>query len=91
MKISPNQFTVKKIGDAFYAVPVTKNPVIGHSMIKLNETAYFIWQRLESDVSVEAIVNALTAEYKVDRACAEQDVLTFVGQLEKVGALEGNA
>ena len=88
MKINEG-FVVQKIGDSFYTVPVTKNSAIGSSMIKLNETAYFMWQKIEEGCSIEEIADAITKDYNVDRETALKDARNFCEQLGKVGILEG--
>ena len=88
MKISEG-FVIQKIGDSFYAVPVTKNSAVGNSMIKLNETAHSIWKGIEAGLSKEKIAEAISSEYNVDKEKALSDVKSFCAQLGKVGILEG--
>ncbi|MBQ8208297.1 MAG: PqqD family protein [Clostridia bacterium] len=88
MKISEG-FVVQKIGESFYAVPVNKNPAIGNGMIKLNESAYLMWKKIEEGLDLDQIAEALTEEYNVDKETALRDVKAFAGQLGKVGILEG--
>ena len=82
-------FVIQKIGDSFYAVPVTKNSAIGNSMIKLNETAHLIWKSIEAGLSMEKTAEAVSSEYNVDKEKALNDVKSFCVQLGKVGILEG--
>ncbi len=82
-------FVVQKIGDSFYAVPVAKNPVIGNGMVKLNETAYFMWKMIEDGKGIESIADALCSEYNVEKSRALSDVRAFAEQLGKAGILEG--
>lgn len=81
-------FVIQKIGESFYAVPVTKNSAIGSSMIKLNETAHIIWKSIEAGLSKEEIAGAVSSEYNVDKETALSDVESFCEQLGKVGILE---
>ena len=57
-------------------------------MITLNETATYLWKRLEADSSEEALVDALLEEYDVDPATAHKAVADFVGELNAHGFLE---
>ncbi len=82
-------FVVQKIGDNFYAVSVTKNSAVGNSMIKLNETAHLMWEKIEDGFSVDKIAEAITLEYNIDKETALKDVMSFCEQLGKVGILEG--
>lgn len=81
-------FVIQKIGDSFYAVPVSKNSSIGNSMIKLNETAHLMWSKIEDGFSMEEIAEAVCSEYNVDKEKALCDVKSFCKQLGKVGILE---
>lgn len=57
-------------------------------MITLNETGAFLWAHLENDTNEAALVEALLAEYDVDKSTAENAVAAFVQKLESNGFLE---
>ena len=57
-------------------------------MITLNETGAFLWERLNEETSVEALVTALLGEYDVDEKTAQQAVEAFVQKLNDHGFLE---
>lgn len=57
-------------------------------MITLNDTGAFLWEHLESETNASALVEALLAEYDVDKATAEAAVTAFVQKLEHHGFLE---
>ena len=57
-------------------------------MITLNETGAFLWERLNEETSVEALVAALLGEYDVDEKTAQQAVEAFVQKLNDYGFLE---
>jgi hypothetical protein len=57
-------------------------------MITLNETGAFLWERLNEDTCVEALVAALLGEYDVDEKTARQAVEAFVQKLNDHGFLE---
>jgi len=59
-----------------------------NTMITLNGTAAFLWERLQEETSEDALVAALTAEYDVDEARARESVKRFVGKLEENGFIE---
>ena len=56
-------------------------------MITLNETGKFLWERLQEETNVQTLVDALLAEYDVDRPRAEQSVVAFVEKLQNNGLL----
>ena len=57
-------------------------------MITLNETGAFLWERLNEETSVEALVAALLGEYDVDEKTAQGAVEAFVKKLSGHGFLE---
>ena len=59
-----------------------------NTMITLNDTGAFLWEHLETETSEAALVEALLAEYDVDKATAEAAVTAFVQKLESNGFLE---
>ena len=52
-------------------------------MITLNETAKFLWEKLQSETDEAALVAALLAEYDVDEATAKDCVSSFVAKLNE--------
>ena len=56
-------------------------------MITLNDTAKFLWQRLEVGAQTEELISALLAEYDVDEATAKAAVERFVEKLNANGFL----
>ncbi len=56
-------------------------------MITLNETGKFIWEKLVVGAEKEELVDAILAEYDVDRERAEKSVDTFVARLKELDFL----
>lgn len=56
-------------------------------MITLNETAAFLWEKLQQETDEAALVAALTAEYDVDARTAAESVAAFVAKLNNHGFL----
>lgn len=90
MKIK-HGFVLRKIGNAYYAVPIAPNEKIGNGMVKLNETAYFIWKKLEDECTEEELTESLCKEYSVSYDEALADIKTYEELLRKADILEGNA
>ena len=59
-----------------------------HGLVRSNETAAFIVDRLKAGTTEEGIVTAILEEYEVDRETAEQDVRRVLEQLWSIGAIE---
>lgn len=81
MKIADG-FVLKKVADSFVVVPVGENVVDFTSMITINETGEFIWRQLLENTDTDTVVDALCAEYEVDRDTASKDVEDFVNILK---------
>ena len=81
MKIADG-FVLKKVADSYVVVPVGSNVVDFTAMITINETGEFIWQQLLEDTDIDTVVDAMCAEYEVDRATAAADVAEFVNILK---------
>ncbi len=59
-----------------------------HGMVKSNETAAFIVDKLKKETTVEKIVDALCGEYEVDRETASADVNKIIDRLRSIGAID---
>ena len=59
-----------------------------NGLITVNELGGFIWDILAEDVSLDTIVERITAEYEVDADTARTDAEAFLDELRRVGALE---
>ena len=57
-------------------------------MVRLNCTGAFLWNQLSADVTEEALVQALLAEYAVDEETARADVTAFLGKLRDADLLD---
>ena len=57
-------------------------------IVRLNETAAFIVDCLRTETSQEQIVDALLAEYEVERSEAKRHVNTVLSQLREIDAID---
>jgi len=75
-------FTIQKVGGSYVAVAVGESSKNFHGMIRLNETGAFLWNLMaEKDCSEDDLVNAILAEYDVDRETVVADVCRIVEAL----------
>ena len=58
-----------------------------NKMITLNETAKFLWERMEQETDRENLIQELLGAYEVDAETAALCVDRFVAELEKYGFL----
>lgn len=78
MRIHPD-FTIQQVGTSFVAVPIGETSKTFHAMLRLNETGAFLWNLMaEKDCTEEELVEAMLAEYEVEREVVERDVHALV-------------
>ncbi len=87
MKIAKG-FVRRSVGDSYMVVPVGVRMKDIPGVIALSETGDFLWSKLEEGATEPELVDALLAEYDVDRPRAEQGVRSFVAELADKGLLE---
>lgn len=71
-------FSIKEVADSFVIVPVGERLVDFSAMITVNDTGAFLWEKLQDDISEDALTEALCMEYDVDEATAKADVAEFL-------------
>lgn len=79
---------LREIAGEYILIPVGQAALKIHGMINLSDSAVFLWNKLQEECTEEALIEALLAEYDVDRDTAAADVRDFVSQMNKVGVLE---
>ena len=88
MKIKDG-FILRKIAGEDIVVPIGNNIADFNGVIRLNESAGFLWKILQEEVSKEELINSLVKEYEIDETLATNDVEGFLGILEEHKAIEG--
>ncbi len=79
MKIKEG-FILREVAGDIVALPIDGD---FNAMITLNGTGAFLWKKLESETTKEALVEALLAEYDVDADTAKSAVEHFLSELNK--------
>ena len=86
MKIKDG-FILKEVAGENVVIPTGSNLVDFNAMMTLNETGVFLWQHLEQDTTIDKLVDAVCAEYDIDRDTATEDIKDFVQSLEVNGII----
>lgn len=81
-------FIVKEVAGDYVLVPLGENMMDFREMMSLNETGAFLWEQLEKDTTEEALLDAMTSEYEVERALAQEDLTAFLDTLRARKLLE---
>ena len=79
-----------KIGKQYMAVPVGGRTRDFAGVITLNETGAFLWEKLQTEQTTEALVGFLMEEYDIDAKHGEESVLAFYNMLKKNNLVDGN-
>lgn len=88
MKIKEG-FVVEKVGNRYLAVAVGTRADEFNSLIRMNGTGVFLWEKLTEAHRTEVeLVELMLAEYDVEKERAEADVSAFCGMLRKAGLLD---
>ncbi|MBQ9085861.1 MAG: PqqD family protein [Clostridia bacterium] len=87
MKIKSG-FVAREIAGEYVVVALGAASKIFNGIIKLNDTAKLIWDKLSLGWEKDAIVDAVLQEYETDRATVEADFDRFVDTLKGANILE---
>ena len=80
-------FVLRQVAGEYVAIP-SGDEVDLNKMITLNETGAFLWERLGTETTQDALAEALLAEYEVDLDTAVRCVEDFTAKLEEYGFLD---
>ena len=81
-------FMLHSVNGEHMAIATGKAAQTFQGLVRNNETADFIYNKLLQDTTPEAIAKALCAEYDVGFEKALADVQALVGKLRTAGFLE---
>ena len=81
------EMVLREIAGEHILIPVGQTALKVHGMITLSESGLLLWNKLQEECTEDDLVDALLAEYEVDRETAAADVAAFIQQMQKVGIL----
>lgn len=83
MTISP-KIKVREVADEHIVLLQGKNPGDMTTVVSLNETSLFLWNKLVgTQFETEDVVKILMDNYDVDSATAERDAKAWLDELKK--------
>lgn len=85
MKINP-EYRLRKVGGK--SIIVSKRSLNLEGILTLNQTAEFIWEKIEAGAEAEEIVEALAIECEVSQDEIKDEVLGFIDTLKKASVIE---
>lgn len=69
-----HKFVLRKITDEYLLIPTESDGEICRTIASVNETAASVWMLLDKALTKREIIDAVTQEYDVNEATAEQDI-----------------
>ena len=79
-----SQFVIRNVGNEKILVPIKNNIANMTEIFTLNEVGSFIWDLIDGENSEEEIAIAITNEFDIDEATANNDLKEFVDKFEKL-------
>lgn len=76
------------VGSDWVAVPIGEAAKVLHGIVRLNDTAKFVWDELAKGCTQDELVERMLAAYDVDEAKAKNAVAKVVSQLKDAGLIE---
>ena len=81
-------FCTQTISDGQVMVPTADADTDFRGIVRSNETAAFVVDRLKNETTKEEILDALKQEYDGDETIMERDLSAVLEKLRGIGALE---
>jgi len=78
-----SSIVTRKTGKEYVLVPIANNIADMNSVYTLNETGAFLWEQIDGKKSVKDLIQALIAEYEIDKESATRDVLSFIEEMNR--------
>jgi hypothetical protein len=88
MKIKQG-YELVEIMNEWMVVPIGENMIKVEGLFSLSESSAFLWKQLRVEQNYDDLLSLFLAEYEIDRRTAELDINEFVGNLDRMGLLEG--
>jgi hypothetical protein len=85
--IKDTNIVFRKIADECILVPIKQKASDVDSIYTINEVGNFIWEQIDGVKPLSEIKDAIINEFEVASEEAERDLLDFLQQLEKAGAV----
>lgn len=89
MKRNPD-FLLREVADTLVVVPIGDAASAFSGMITLNAMGAWLWERMETEQTVDSLTAALVENYEVEADRAREDVVAFIDRLIPSGAILGH-
>ena len=82
------QFVAQKIDNHMVAVPIGAQSEKFNGMVKLNETGYFVFDRLGDETARDQLIGVMFQQYAATQDQIAADLDSFLDTLRDAGLLE---
>ena len=76
-------YALREVLGEYLTIPVSLAPEEASRMAVLNEEGKFLWEQLQTDQTLESLVEAMTDIYEVSTENARQDIMEFLIEMDK--------
>ena len=83
MKIK-DEYVLERIADKWVVVSANAGSLNFNKIISFNDTAAFLWQRIEDGNQRDELIKSLMEEYDIDITKAKEDVDKFIDELNSL-------
>lgn len=82
-------YAMGTIGNLYFIHPAHPSdfPAAG-DILTTNETGAFLWKQMEQEISLEELTKQFADYYEIGADLAKEDIQNFIGQLQKINAIE---
>ena len=87
MKIR-KEFVLREIAGDYVIIPTGKTTLTSNGLITVNEVGAALWKMLQSEKSLDDLVQGILDEYDVEESVAREDIQEFLDTLSKNGILD---
>lgn len=74
----------KKINNEYLLVPLTGNIANMKSLFSLNETAAFLWEKIDGEKNITQLAQEIAKEYEVELEEAYSDIQIFIKEINSL-------
>ena len=87
MKIQ-KEFVLREIAGDYVIIPTGKTTLTFNGLITVNEVGAALWKMLQSDKSLDDLIQGILDEYDVEESVAREDIQEVRETLRKNGILD---
>ena len=81
-------FVLRNVVDEFILMPTGDNIGQFNGTVLLNEVSAFVWEKLQSQISRDELLQAVLDEYEVDKDTASKDLDALIETLRGYNVIE---